>query len=250
MLRIRLTLALVAMTLLVFAAGCSGGETPDSDSGADSLAPNSPLISPVAQGAEETPPDVESEAPTSDQIETAGTFLKTLDLPSRPTPAKSVEVSRLLGLCAESFGFELVDRDVALETGLMAFWGGSDDAGFGDSVSTDPMVVSMFITAYEACKEALVALGGAFPEIASAEDDHTAALYKLRVEEFKCLAAHGLATTKQPPLAQFLRSADDWSPWDALTDGLAGTPYPDEKSREAWPEYFDALDICPRLVLD
>ena len=237
-------LVAVATTLLIVATGCASENATATDSTSGIEAHGTVVAgdaSPIAQGGEAQPDDLElpPQAATQAQVATAGAFLKKQDLPDKRTASKSVEISRLAGLCTESFGFELADREVALESGLMAF-----------NVGYDPEVIAEFRTVYDACEQALVSEGAGFPKTAATTESETKALYYLRAEEYECLAANDLATKKPPPLAQYINNPYIGSPWQDLTGAVGSTPYPDDRYREAFPDYFAALEICPRLVLD
>jgi len=58
---------------------------------------------------------------------------------------------------------------------------------------------------------------------------------------------HGYPVSQPPSLDTFIENPNTWTPWEALV-GSSGPVLPTEvlRASEAFAEYFESLEVCPR----
>lgn len=97
----------------------------------------------------EPPITVVQSAPSDDLLSQAMAFYERLDLPSDGIPSGFIETERLRGECIASFGFDVLEPELARESGVYYFReGGQSDA---------------LTRVADACRDALTELGVLLP---------------------------------------------------------------------------------------
>lgn len=181
-----------------------------------------------------TPPSSRENTSTTashdtESIAAAAAFLETLDLPDEGMPPGWLEVERILGLCIASFGFEVLEPELALESGVFYFYAGEQ--------------IEAVNQAQRSCQEALLRSGHLLP---INEETHRIR-YRALIEVHDCLEDKGFPTTQPPSIDAFVESPDGWNPWEAmLGDADPPLPTPEFRASATFGEYFDSLEDCPR----
>jgi hypothetical protein len=167
--------------------------------------------------------------PHEDLISDALDFYRDRDLPDSGLPPGFLEIDLLQGECIASFGIDVLEIELARESGVYYF-NATDQPDRVDRVA-------------EACTYALAQLGALLP----ANPDSQKMRYDALVQVHECLERHGYLTTSPPSLETFIENPDEWSPWEGMI-GNSGPILPTEqmKNSEGFRDYFSSLEDCPR----
>lgn len=211
----RRTGILILLAVVVLPA-CSGSDSQHADSNSDAT---------TSLGTPTPPSGVDPEL-FAEAVGVVEPMAATLD---NAIPASFVESEHILGKCVTHFGFEIVQPELAEQTGIYVYRVGEQRARYE--------------AVYEACRVAIQELD--ITMLPSPETNEV--LFSAYLEVYRCLQSAGFPTEPPPSKDRFLQDPESWDPWQAMI-GRGHTILPDPRTMESaeFREYFDSLEACPR----